>query len=145
MERIVIHNSKGLTLIEMLISIFLISIVGLALMQTTLVSMSQNLKNSMRDEAVAVADERMTQLRTLPFNYTDPIPGDLSATGGGLPVADLTVTKTVRSSAVVYTRMRAITDIGANASAKQVTITVQWTYKGQTYTHGITTILKRVG
>lgn len=142
MGRIVLHNKKGMTLIEMLIGILLISIVGLALMQMTLLSISTNVQNATRDEAVRVAEERMEQLRQLRFNDT-VIDGGLSATGGGLPIPDGTVARTIRNTTQTYTRTRAISDIGAGPGAKQITITVSWDYKGRTYTHGITTILKR--
>jgi prepilin-type N-terminal cleavage/methylation domain-containing protein len=133
-------NNKGMTLIEMLIALVIILITTLAMMSTALLGIQTNMINSLRDEAVGVADERMTALTNIPFP-TPPATNELTATGS--EVADATVVRTVRASAVTFTRTRIVADVGSSGELKQVTVTVTWSFKGKDYTHRITSILKR--
>lgn len=138
MARIVVHNNKGVTLIEMMVALGILLVVSLALMQTTLVGMRMNLQNTLRDEAVSVAETRMNQLRVLRFTNAITDPG-LIATGG--LVSDGTDTRNFRSFSKVYTRSLTIADLGTDS--KQITVSVAWPYRGQTFTHAITTIMRR--
>ncbi len=61
-------NKKGVTLIEMMIALVILLVVSLALMQTAIIGMNVNLQNALRDEAVSIAEMRMNQLRSLPFD-----------------------------------------------------------------------------
>ncbi len=137
MARIVLFNKKGVTLIEMLISLVIVMIVSLALMKTTLLGMKTNLQNSVRDEAVNIAESRMNQLRSLPF----PVPpgtNDLTATTNAVETA---IQRNFRSFTLTYTPVRTVTDL--NADSKQVTLSVSWNYGGKAYTHAITTIMRK--
>ena len=61
-------NKKGVTLIEMMIALVILLVVSLALMQTAIIGISMNVQNALRDEAVNVAEMRMNQLRSMPFD-----------------------------------------------------------------------------
>lgn len=137
MDRIASLNKKGMTLIEVMVALVILLIVSLALMQTALLGISMNLRNSLRDEAVNIADMKMNELRALPYTYayTDP---QLSATGG--LVSGPTVTRNIRAAAVGFTLSQNITDI---SDSKQITILVSWNFKGQPYSHGITSIMRK--
>lgn len=142
MERIAMLNNKGVTLIEMMISLVIVMIVSLALMQTALVGMNMNVRNSMRDEAVNVAEGRINELRSLPF--TEKLTsGDLAAGVMVLPA----VSKNLRSTTIDYIPTQTIADIKTafeiEANAKQITISVDWTYRGNSYTHSVTSIMRR--
>ncbi len=137
MERAVLFNKKGVTLIEMMISLVIVLIVSLALMKAQSLGLSMNVKNQLRDEAVNIAEMRMDQLRSLPF--TDAfIHADLTATAG---VTEAAIRRNFRGFFVDFTPRRTITDISTDA--KQITITVSWIYSGQTNTHGIMTIMRK--
>ncbi len=137
MGRTVLFNKKGVTLIEMMISLVILLIVSLALMQTQLLGISTNVKNQMRDEAVNVAEMRMNQLRSLPFTDT-LIHADLTATAG---VTEAAVRRNFRGFFIDFTPTRTIANISTDA--KQIAITVSWSYRGQPYTHGIMTIKRK--
>jgi prepilin-type N-terminal cleavage/methylation domain-containing protein len=137
MERAVLSNKKGVTLIEMMISLVILLIVSLALMKTQSLGLSSNVKNQLRDEAVNIAEMRMNQLRSLPFNDT-LIHADLTATAG---VTETAVRRNFRGFFIDFTPRRKIADISTDA--KQITITVSWSYLGQTNSHGVMTIMRK--
>jgi len=129
MERIAIFNKKGVTLIEMMIALVILLVVSLALMQTALIGIKANLQNTLRDEAVSVAEMRINQLRSLPFDSISTAP------------AEAEVTRNFRGFTQIYTPTRTIDDI--NANSKQISILVSWTYRGKDYSHGVTTIVRK--
>ena len=65
------RDERGMTLIEILISLTLLSIVSLALIQSSLVAININVRNELRDEAVSVAEQRMNELRNTLFSAPD--------------------------------------------------------------------------
>ena len=137
MERVVLFNRKGVTLIELMVSLVILLIVSLALIKTQSLGLSTNVKNQLRDEAVNIAEMRMNQLRSLPFTDT-LIHADLTATAG---VTEVAVRRNFRGFFIDFTPRRTITNISTDA--KQITITVSWIYSGQTNTHGIMTIMRK--
>jgi len=138
MERLVLFNKKGVTLIEMMIALVILLVVSLAFMQTALLGTSMNVKNQLRDEAVNIAEMRMNQLRSLPF--TDLATSPYLVSPGNSP-AEAVVQRNFRGFSINYTPTRTISDISTDA--KQVTIVVTWSYRGQAYTHGITSIMRK--
>ena len=131
------NKNKGSTLLEMLMALMILLVVSLALTQSALVGISTNMQNSLRDEAVNVADMRMSQLESLPFTdaFTDP---GLAATP---PVTETGITRNLRHFTITYTPTRTITDISADS--KQIAIAVAWMYKGKAYTHGTISIVRK--
>jgi len=135
--RLVLFNKKGVTLIETMISLVILLIVSLALMQTQSVGLSANVKNKLRDEAVSIAEMRMNQLRSYPF--TDAlIHSDLTATTGA---TEPVVQRDFRTYSIAFTPRRTITNISTDA--KSIAITVSWSYRGQSYSHGVMTIMRK--
>ncbi len=140
MERIAMRNNVGMTLIEMLIAMLISLIVFLALMQSVLMAINRNLQNELRDEAVNVGDMRINAFMSLPFTDTH-----LTATSGYvadpmLPQNANLVTRTVRNITVNYTSTVKITDL--DAYDKQLDVQISWIYRGQSYFHGISTIVR---
>ncbi|MFA4918608.1 MAG: prepilin-type N-terminal cleavage/methylation domain-containing protein [Thermodesulfovibrionales bacterium] len=149
MER-VISNKTGLSLVEVMIALVVFLIVFLALMQTALVSISSNMINVLRDEAVSIAEMRMNEARALPFTQTvDTLVGDsadLSLTATICPAnfgtTGLRVSRNLRNiSNFDFCTNREVNPL--NTDNKQVSITVGWKFKGEDYTHNISTILRR--
>jgi prepilin-type N-terminal cleavage/methylation domain-containing protein len=138
MERLVLFNKKGVSLIEMMIALVILLVVSLALMQTALLGTSTNVKNQLRDEAVNIAEMRMNQLRSLPF--TELNTSDYLKAPGDTP-AETVVQRNFRGFSIDYTPARTISDISTDT--KQVTIMISWSYRGQAYTHGITSIMRK--
>ena len=129
-------NKKGLTLVEVMIALVVLLVVSLALMQTALVSISSNMTNVLRDEAVNIAEMRMNEARNTSFDSL------AAGTTSG------TVSRTLRNiTNFSYTVTRTVTDL--NSDNKQVNITVLWEWKentvanGNPFTHSVTTIVRR--
>lgn len=133
MDRLALHNKNGMTLIEVMIALLILMVVALAVMQTALVGMRVNLQNSMRDEAVNVVDLRMNELRDTAFDSIN-----LGT------VNEPAISRSFRAGGVVnYTPTRTVTQIDTSGDTKQITVSVSWPYSGQTYTHTVTTIMRR--
>jgi len=132
----VLKNKKGLTLIEVMISLIVLLLVFLALMQTALVSIDSNMVNVLRDEAVNVAEEQMNVARNTPFDNLLAGVTDVSPPP-----------RSLRNVAETYTVTRTVTDV--NAETKQVIINVTWDWKDRTagngnpYTHTISAMLRK--
>lgn len=137
MAQTVLFNNKGMTIIETLISIVILIIVSFALMKTSILGMKTNLQNSLRDEAVNIVEMRIDQLRNMPF----PIPPATNNLTATINAPDPQVTRTFRGFTTTYTPTRTVTDL--NADSKQITMSVSWVYSGQTFTHAVTTILRK--
>src|SRR5512135_3682764 len=78
-------NKKGVTLVEVMISLVILLIVFMGLIQASLLSINHNLRNEARDEAVRVGAASMALLRS--FNYScgelDPV-GTANLVNGGI-------------------------------------------------------------
>ncbi len=135
MARSVMRNNKGMTLIEVMISITLLLIVSVALMQASLLGYQQNMTNSLREEAVRIGDDTMDVLRARPYTLatTDPL---LSA-----GTTSATVTRNLRSFQAQFVTKTTITDI--SPENKQVAVEVDWNFKGLSYSHTTNAILGR--
>ncbi len=156
MQQIALLNKTGLSLVEVMIALVVFLVVFLALMQTALVSISSNMINVMRDEAVSIAEMRMNEARALPFTQTvDSLVGDsadLSLTATICPANFVTkfgtiglrVSRNLRNiSNFDFCTNRTSVLNSTNTDVKQVTITVGWKWKGEDYTHSISTIVRK--
>ncbi len=144
------NSMKGLSLVEVLIAMVILLFVSMALMQTALVSIESNMKNVLRDEAVAVADTRITEARNLGFGALAPDGASLA--GQGCP-ADFIGAPGNFANGIPYQRSlkgistfsfctnRNVRPLGANDT--QVDVTVGWSWKGQTYTHSSSAVIAR--
>jgi type IV pilus assembly protein PilV len=125
-----LSDKKGLTLVEVMIALLVLLVVSLALMQTALVSIDANMTNILRDEAVSIAEMRMNEARSTPF---DTMVSD---------AADIPIARNIRNvTGFTYTTRMTVTNLGIDD--RQVNIAVGWIWKGENYTHNITTIMRR--
>lgn len=140
------NSMKGLSLVEVLIAMVILLFVSMALMQTALVSIESNMKNVLRDEAVAVADTRITEARNLGFGAL--VSDGWSLAGQGCP-ADFVAAHP--NGRVYYRSLKGIstfsfctnmwtTNLGVNNA--QVEVTAGWSWKGQTYTHSSSAVIR---
>ena len=121
-----------MTLVEVLVALAIVFVIFLGLSDAGLVVLNENIKNSLRDEAVSVAESEMQVVRNMPF--------------ASLPGADNTVTYTVpprpiRGLSVNYTVTRGIRFL--DNDNREVTINVAWTRQGRAYNHQILTIVRQ--
>jgi prepilin-type N-terminal cleavage/methylation domain-containing protein len=129
-------NNRGMTLIEVLIAIVITFIVFLGLSGSGLFVLNENIKNSLRDEAVSVAGMEMEQVRNASFDSLYLAPGTLSVDN---------VERHVRGLTVNYGVTRTVTILDLNNL--QVSINVSWTRtennQTKTYNDNIATIVRR--
>jgi len=130
-------NNRGMTLIEVLIAIVITFIVFLGLSGSGIFVMNENIKNSLRDEAVSVAGMEMdNNVRNIPFDT-------LAAAAG--PQGIDNVIRQIRGLTVNYGVTRTVEILDANNL--QVSINVTWTRtennQMKSYNDNITTIVRR--
>lgn len=127
MERIVIRDKGGFTLIEVMIAFVIILITMLGLLNLTAQVTAVGVKNTIRDEGIKVAEEIMAQQRALPYdNIVTNTPANL--------------TRNLRNFSVTYSPTVSVTPY---ANAKIIDVTVTWQYRGTNYSHTISSLVRR--
>jgi prepilin-type N-terminal cleavage/methylation domain-containing protein len=162
-------NEKGMSLVEVMVALVVLLFVSLALMQTALVSIDANMRNSIRDEAVSVAQTRLTEARNLAWTTNpdamsdtgDTIPDDnfsltacqdeqecICKTGEGCTAGNydvgpypVKVDRSIRNLTVQFGTRRVVSDV--DATNRQVTIVVRAVYKDKCYSHVSSTIMRK--
>jgi prepilin-type N-terminal cleavage/methylation domain-containing protein len=154
MVEIVLLNKKGVTLVEVMISLVILLLVFLALMQTALVSINANMSNVLRDEAVSIAEQRINETRSLPYSTLETASdaADTLPVGVDCPVATF-ANGTTKGTLVErdfrniirkdFCTQRTASTLGAAKDATQVSIQVIWNWKGEAFSHTITTLIRR--
>ncbi|MDP2156138.1 MAG: hypothetical protein Q8K68_00315, partial [Nitrospirota bacterium] len=113
-------------------------IVFLGLTQAAFLSINHNMRNSLRDEAVAIASDQLSRLKGRTFDDmdglagTDPTPANFN----------MNQTRTYKNIAPL-TFTVAVNIIRLDADTKQITITTTWAWQGDAFTHQIMTTRRR--
>jgi type IV pilus assembly protein PilV len=131
-------NNRGMSLLEVMIATVFLMVVSLALVQTSLLGFQENLRNSLREEAIRIADQRIGDLRARAYTqtFTDPLLNSGATT--------TTMTRNLRSFQKNFVVTTTITDyISSIASNKQIVVKVEWPYKGSLFSHSTTIIMGR--
>jgi len=119
-----------MTLIEVLVSLVIVFIIFLGISGSGLFVLNQNIRNSLRDEAVSVADADLQMVRNIPF-----------------PPLDNTyhVFRKIRGLNVDYTVTRTVGVL--DSANRQVTVDVGWTRwesnGAKPYTHRSISIVRQ--
>ncbi|MFI5294082.1 MAG: prepilin-type N-terminal cleavage/methylation domain-containing protein [Thermodesulfovibrionales bacterium] len=128
-------NQKGVTLVEVLISLVILLIVFMGLIQASILSINHNLRNAMRDEAVRIASEYMSMARSTA--NIDKIAGAQSAVNlcpavftAAAPLST-TINRGIRNinQQFIVTTTGCYTD--ATYSIAEATVTVNYIYPEQ--------------
>lgn len=116
---------QGFTLIEVLVAMVILMVGMLGLLVSINLALDTNLRNQYRQNAIAVAEQQLTDLKARPF-------ADITGTRvSGVRVAS-------RSTFKSFSVSRQVVDLAASASkSKQISVRVWWRYKGVTYEHQI--------
>jgi prepilin-type N-terminal cleavage/methylation domain-containing protein len=107
-----LRSNGGFSLIEVMVSLAIISIVFIALADTSIVSLDYNMNNLVREDAVRIADNFMETARNTPF-------ASLATTA-----TPLHVYRNVRGKAVDYSVTQTISMLDGNNT--QVAVEVTW-------------------
>ena len=127
MKAIVQRNKKGFTLIETLIAVSILTIAMLAILNTIVISFQYGMRNSIRNEAVKMAEKKMNELRNTAFT--------------SLASSSSSETRTFRNLTVTYTQQWTVSVLSANSTA--IDVSVSWTYMGQSYSHSTASIVSQ--
>ncbi len=153
MVQIVKLNEKGFSLVEVLIAAVIVLLVFFALMQTALIGIESNMLNDLRNEAVHIAEQRMNEARDSTYISIVSDSGALSSCDcpAGFSSSGQCIKRNIRSvSGFNFCTNLSCSEFGGDndcatndADNKQLTVTVGWKWKGNNYTHIISTIRKR--
>lgn len=128
MESIALKTEEGFSLIEALVAMLILSVILLGALQGLMVSYRTSSTNTLRNEAVSMAEETANALRNTP--YASLVDGTTTNI----------VSRQVANASVPFTVTQVVADSVASV-AKSVQITVTWPYQGQTITHTTTIIV----
>lgn len=123
MQQTAFLNKKGVTLVEVMISLVILLFVFMGLIQASLVSINSNLRNEIRDGAASLAAEYMARAKATPI---DTLAG--AAICGALTTTTVNLNRQIRSATQPYTVVTSscFTD-AVNRNNAMVTVTVTYT------------------
>jgi type IV pilus assembly protein PilV len=120
-------NNRAFTLVEVLVAMLILMIGLLGMLQVINLAIRTNLQNEVRDQAVAIAEDRMAREKSLPFD-------NITATGE----KNINIVSNIRSGSVNYSVTLKVDNIG---NSKQVDIGVIWQHKGDNYEHVVSSLV----
>jgi len=126
-------NEHGVTMIELLIAIALLSIGLLALFTLQSTAIQGNRDSKEATTAVFLAEKKIEELKNIPFiNLTLGTTTDSSnpMTGSGTPGG-------------IYNRSWSVQSYSGSANMKQITVTVSWTQSGQNHSMVLDTLVSK--
>jgi type IV pilus assembly protein PilV len=127
MQRTLLFNSRAFTLVEVMVSIIILTIGLLGMLTVINLAITTNLQNEMRNQAVLIAEQQMAQKKSLPFE-------NITATGE----KSINSQTVMRAAITNFTVTQSVDNVG---NSKQVNIGVTWKVKGNKYEHAITTLV----
>ena len=126
MMRTVKLKNSGFTLVEVLVAITFLTISMLAVLHALGMSVEHNMKNIIMDEAVRISEQKMNELRNVPF---------ASLTSS----SQTPISRTFRNVTISYNINWIVQNFSADSRAIQVL--VQWKWKKIDHQHSATSIV----
>ncbi len=134
-------NNKGFSLIELLIAVAIIEISMLALLTSVLLVQRTNLQNELRNTCIRLTNQTAEALLALPAGDSEMLVGTTYIRDVGNPnYTDQNLKgfpqpiQSIRGSQQKYSIQWSVAQY-SSGNAVQVTITVSYTFRGQTYTN----------
>jgi type IV pilus assembly protein PilV len=118
------HAEGGFTLIELLMAMLILTVGLLGLLQSVIISYEHSLRNRLRDEAVAIAEEQLNEMKQQA--------AFLRCT---------TVSRVISGVTRPYAVARRFHSLGDDT--EKLTVAVSWGFKNLSTTHEIYTIKKK--
>ena len=123
------RNDAGFTVLEFMVASLILMVGLLGMLNGVMIAGQRSLETSLRNEAITLADEQMTQ--------------ELAQGFGGLAVAS-TKNPTPRTVlGVQKSYSTAINVVAPTANTKQIDITVTWSYRGTPKSHSISSAISQ--
>jgi type IV pilus assembly protein PilV len=137
-------NENGYTLIEVLIAMMILAIVSVGLMQSQLLVMQKNVENALREDAVRLAEQKVSELCSGPGGFDGPNPDgsniDLVVTAGAVDLPD--VVRTIRNTTVTFHVQKNVAWLDDGHTNKLLTVTVSWMFRNRSYSHTVPTTVR---
>jgi len=134
MEHVKPNNNEGFTLIEFLVAMVILMVGLLGLLQAVNYTIGHNMTTQLRDEAVRLADEKMTVEKSRVF--------DAIATGSSGKTEE-TVDVNVMNAFKNYSVVKEADFLTGSANTKSLQVEVVWKYKGVRYSHVISSLVSK--
>ncbi len=139
MEPTVSRDKRGFTLIEVLISMFVLLVGLLGALIGAFAALDYNQNNLMRSEAIKIAQEQMENLRNA--RWGAPV---LSVNAvDGFTDTTATVSRTVRKAPTNFTVTRRVATDTSNPYVLFLRVTVQWAFKDRVKSYNIESIRRQ--
>ncbi|HTP64357.1 MAG TPA: prepilin-type N-terminal cleavage/methylation domain-containing protein [Geobacteraceae bacterium] len=127
-----ILNSKAFTMLEVLVAIVIMTVGLLGMLQAINLAISSNLQNDMRNQAVLIAEDRMAQVKSMPFdNITASVPPVQKSVKAVAPM---------RNFFANYSVTLRVENVGYS---KKIDVGVRWRCKSNSYEHVITSMVAK--
>ena len=126
------RNSNGFTLIEVMVAILILMVGMLGLLQAINLATEVNIRNQVRDEAVAVGERVMNEMRGKGFDnisVASPVTAPYTYATYQLP----SKLRGASRSYSVTRESRVLSTYDGKHVNKELTVTVAWRYKGVEY------------
>ncbi len=141
MERIVIRDNKGFTLVEVMVAFVIILIMMLGLISVTADVTKVGVRNTIRDEGVKVAEEVMAQVRALPYDKINTMTYEQLRKQIDSTSSETNIVRNFRNFTVTYNPDIRVTHY---VDAKTIDVTVTWSFGGTNYTHTISSFVRKM-
>ncbi len=139
-KKILILNRSGFTLIEVMIAFVIILIVMLGLLNLTGQVVTVSVKNTVRDEAIKVAEEVMAQVKALPYDDISTMTYNQLRKKIDPNSSASNITRNFRNFYMTYTPEISVITY---SNAKVINVTVTWSYRWDNYSHVISSLVRR--
>ncbi len=126
-----VKSNKAFTLIEMLVAMIIIGISIMGLMEISVVVMNNNLKNEIRNKAVETLSNHVSSITGMGYDGIQDVNGKVSCDN-----------ETIRNFKEQFTIVDNIST-DSSAESKNITSTISWMYKGQSYDYTINAVVSK--